>query len=514
MDKYEAFRDRLEKLTRGELPVDQDWNEFVGHSHVIRQLLEVAPDEIREDMEWLADTYSKPIIDDGKGVFTTFASLIDPNLAGVEGRIAEFIAEKYGYRLDDEEWVVGKLPALSNCPGWPQICSPLTNNRWPYTIDTSAGNYFANRFWCAEEEALVPRGFEWVPPGGRVVFKGEYMYARYFAFHPCDFDTNYLDTLVDVDLDPDPGSANPFRGPMPEGMGRRYTCQLVFTPPPDDPEPNTSYVGVKRDGSYNRSAYCTLRIAGADMGALPPNSAGVLLPSVTILDADGNEVKHHPEIDPYPDDYDPPVDTTRFPALQVPDYRGIFNAGKMDTKHNWGMPNDILASRDYLYIEAPFSHVHGELYVARAKAFTTPKTPEEPVYTPGKQIRSWTINTYNMFAGVSRAAKIDYEIALDDDGYYTIVVSRKQDLPKNATPENGVTWIDWGPYLDGWLCFRFLMGRDRLLQLVKKAIDTGETAPEIAEYVPQVGHCSIDEFEQHGWKAAIPQRPYTLAGQG
>jgi hypothetical protein len=25
------------------------------------------------------------------------------------------------------------------------------------------------------------------------------------------------------------------------------------------------------------------------------------------------------------------------------------------------------------------------------------------------------------------------------------MVSRPEDRPKNATPENGVTWIDWGP---------------------------------------------------------------------
>ena len=56
-------------------------------------------------------------------------------------------------------------------------------------IDTSASNYFSNRFWCGDG---APPGFHAVPPGGRVEMKGEFPYARYFAFHPSDFDTNNL----------------------------------------------------------------------------------------------------------------------------------------------------------------------------------------------------------------------------------------------------------------------------------------------------------------------------------
>jgi hypothetical protein len=35
-------------------------------------------------------------------------------------------------------------------------------------------------------------------------------------------------------------------------------------------------------------------------------------------------------------------------------------------------------------------------------------------------------------------------VPVDKDGYYTIVISRPEDRPKNATTENGITWIDWG----------------------------------------------------------------------
>jgi hypothetical protein len=38
----------------------------------------------------------------------------------------------------------------------------------------------------------------------------------------------------------------------------------------------------------------------------------------------------------------------------------------------------------------------------------------------------------------------DMQVPVDKDGYYTIVISRPEDRPKNATAQNGITWIDWG----------------------------------------------------------------------
>lgn len=45
----------------------------------------------------------------------------------------------------------------------------------------------------------------------------------------------------------------------------------------------------------------------------------------------------------------------------------------------------------------------------------------------------------------------DMQVPLDADGYYTIIYSRCENRPKNATLENGVVWIEWSPrgeYMD------------------------------------------------------------------
>ncbi len=100
-------------------------------------------------------------------------------------------------------------------------------------------------------------------------------------------ETNNFPTLRDVDLEPDLGSENPWRQPTTKGAERRYTAQLVNSPAPAESEANTVYVGEAVEGGINPAVFLIYRIYAADQGALPPNSAGVKLPAVTIYDQDG-----------------------------------------------------------------------------------------------------------------------------------------------------------------------------------------------------------------------------------
>lgn len=495
-----VFERTLRHLIAGELPVKDDYNEFVGQADVLRQLLEVAPDEIRDDLAFLHDLIADARDATGAAVLGIFPRLIQPELANVEGRISDYVREHCGISLGDGHYQAGKLVRECACEGWPGAGSPLTSNRFPYLLDTSASNYFSNRFWHGTDG---PPGFIPVPEGGRVVFRGEFPRSRYFAFHPSDFDTNTLPTLVDVDLDPDPGSANPFRGPVPDGAERRFTAQLVFTSPPDDPEPNTSYVGEKKRGGRNQAVFNIYRTTGSVLGALPPNNTGVLLPAVTVYDVEGNETAHYEECDPYPPGTESPVDATRFAPLPIPDARTLHWPGRFVAKSNWGLAYDMLASDDILYLVTPYTRRLGEVFVTRAKRLRTPHTPEEPVYAEGKDIRGFTITTYNFWAGICNDAKVDHELALDDEGFFTLVVSRYGDRPSNATAENNVTWLDWGDYLDGQLTFRFLLRRDPPLVKLREAVVSGEASPEIAPYVPRAAHCTREIFEHGGWRAAF-----------
>lgn len=43
----------------------------------------------------------------------------------------------------------------------------------------------------------------------------------------------------------------------------------------------------------------------------------------------------------------------------------------------------------------------------------------------------------------------DFQVPLDKDRNYTIVVSRPEDRPRNVTKENGMAWVKWSPRGEG-----------------------------------------------------------------
>jgi len=496
------FKEVLQGLWAGTRPIEHGYNEFIGHADTVRQLLEVAPDPVRADLQALYDLLAEARDATGMAVLGVFPKLCDPNLAAIEGRISDFIAEHCGVRLDDGRYHVGELTGAPLSTGWPGAGSPLTNNRFPYLLDTSASNYFSNRYWNG---AQAPAGFVAVPEGGRVVFAGQYLRCRYFAFHPCDFDTNTLPTLVDKDIDPDAGSHNPFREPVAAGDEQRFTVTMVFESRPEKPAANTIYAGDKANGGANQAVFLLLRTTDSVLGANPPNSTGVPLPSVTVLDRNGKVVEHHPSCFPYDPEQIYPVETTRFASLPIPDYRAVVAAGKFSARSNWGLPYDILASDDILYLSTPYCTRLGELLVVRAKALRTPDTPREPVYSDEMQIRGFTITNYNFWAGICNDAVVDRHLKLDEQGYYTVVLSSPENRPVNASAEQAVNWMDWGPYLDGQLTFRMLLRTNPLL-LRLKALALGESEDaQLQPYLPRVGHCSRADFERRGWRAAIQE---------
>ena len=129
MSKHELFEQTLRKMIAGELSVKWDFNEFVGHADVVRQLLEVAPDEIRDDLDFLHTLMADARDTTGSAVLGIFPRLTDPELAGVEGRITAYIAEHCGISLGNPEYVVGRTIGESRCPGWPGVGTPMTNNQ-------------------------------------------------------------------------------------------------------------------------------------------------------------------------------------------------------------------------------------------------------------------------------------------------------------------------------------------------------------------------------------------------
>lgn len=499
----DAFAEVLAALREGSVELPPSDNELVGHVASLDALLAVAPKTILRDLQKVRDTFARARDAGGLETLLAFRGLENPELAAMEGRITQYVARMCGVQYGPVDYRSDSAKGATICSAWKRAGSPLTNNRFPYLLDTAGANYFMTMLWCVPY-LPAPPGFIKVPRGGSLEIRGEYPYARYFAICPNDAETNNLETLVDVDLDPDPGSANPWREPIEPGIGRRYTARLVVAARPTTPAHNTSYVGVRRRGGLNPAVFLLYRIYAADMGSLPPNSAGVALPAVTVLDASGRVRAHHPECDPYPPGHEPPVGHTAFPAFPVPDHRGVHRPGALDTKSNWGLPVDLLSNPDVLYVGTCFSRAQGEVFVCRFKSLRTPsRRTATPLWSDAVDARMWSACTYNFWNGACLGSVLDEDAAVDADGFHTLVVSTPADRPSGATPAHGVTWLSQGELWDGQLTFRMLRARDDLLVRMKAAIDSGQVSSDIAPYVPRTGFCSRAAFESSGWRAAL-----------
>ena len=69
---------------------------------------------------------------------------------------------------------------------------------------------------------------------------------------------------------------------------------------------------------------------------------------------------------------------------------------------------------------------------------------------PEAQTQYWSlVSCEAMPSGQIVDGLTDMQVPLDGERNYTIVYSRKEDRPANATAENGVAWIEWSPRGEG-----------------------------------------------------------------
>src|SRR5256885_4931693 len=158
-------------------------------------------------------------------------------------------------------------PAATHAAGVDQTCE-LTATRFDADTVNVLFPDSSAQYWSTRYAAV---------PGTRIRIDGIFPYSRYTSWNVYDPILRPFAKKSDFELQPDPGSANPFlpgadRTTPPDQ--RHYTLFITFDPN-DQPGPNTIYV----DPSKNPRGLFTLRVyvpdAGRDM------TGGVGLPQVT-----------------------------------------------------------------------------------------------------------------------------------------------------------------------------------------------------------------------------------------
>jgi hypothetical protein len=412
-------------------------------------------------------------------------------------------------------------------------------NLWPDTQST----YFIGRFA--------------MPPGSSMTLRGRFPYARFFQFALYKFEratfVSIGESLRGSDFEPDPGSINPFRvGADRLAEQRSYTIRILAEPAPKDAsqrEANTLYVG--RDGAELQGV---IRIYladqdrdGAGWGPADSPFAGRGLPAYEATLADGTVLTAEQVVQQFGKPFsggtkqpmttdqwvdlvnsrnnDPALPAESAPARNPPQWEkywtnaytliGAFRSPAERAK----IPYDgaMEGGGEGPYLVSFLSREFGPVYVLQGKMPTFPDTYAGKdgrglAIMPDAQTQYWSLVSCEAVpSGQVVDGIADYQVPLDADRNYTIVISRPEDRPKNATAENGVAWLQWSPRGEGLsdarnrenfgMLIMRIMGNNRTWDERPDRITkpgTGEAV--MGRYFPKGYYTTTSEFETNGAK--------------
>ncbi len=385
---------------------------------------------------------------------------------------------------------------------------------------------------------------------------GRFPHARYFKIALYRFEHNTFialggEDLAAWDIDPDPGSSNPYRpGADRQVENRSYTAHIVTDKPPANPADrakNTMYAGPQE-----RSIQVVFRIyvtdqgydgAGLGRGDSPSPAEPLVTYEATL--ADGTRLSSEEVVERFGEhigfppppvatdgwyalinskDNDPSLDPASAPARKEARWE-IFRGIKYtvvgafmppEEKAKIKLQTEMEGGGDptTVYMANFLSRKFGPVYVFRGKMPTFPDTYTGAETMGDGQVKYWSVVT----AGSAPSGELwdgvyDMQVPLDEEGYYTIVVSRPEDRPKNATRENGVAWIDWGPGegLDdprdrkdwGMLLMRFMVCHPDWENSPAKSHKPGTEEAVMGPYYPKGYYTTKEEFETKGDGRAV-----------
>ena len=385
--------------------------------------------------------------------------------------------------------------------------------------------------------------------GAALKLVGKYAHARYLSINAYNLVTGApTDALNDTEIIPDPGSDNPFLpgAKRTTDLNRDFTITVLNAHVPEDPSqrmPNTLYAKAGDNGELALvwRIYVPDKNRGITGGVGLPEPH-VVLANGDVLDTDAScnalsidSTTFSPRfLDPqtyyvlreglalqqYGWPY--PIPGT-FPAQNPPVFKKVFNVMDNVTctylKQFLGMCDPApdyqvaqYANFDNQYMSVIVNRGHGKLVVIRGKAPVTPETYQRVPFMQGDvDLRYWSI-TSNESIATTRVADglYDEQLPLDDNGYYTVVVSLPEDRPLNAKIRNGVKWLEWpengdgaGHLDDANLIVRHMLPSSDFEHTIRNVIYPGDEVGVLGSYMPVCQYMSVEDFEALGhrpWK--------------
>lgn len=412
-----------------------------------------------------------------------------------------------------------KLPLGVGC-GW-QIVSDINTTNLFYPDESAL-------YWVA----LVPK-----IPGTRIRIDGRFGHMRYFSFNIYDPGLRPMDALADVELVPEDGYANPF-AEQTAPLGGSYVAYVEYTDAPENPAPNTLYGGSFPTGPATIPN--ELGTAIIYRSYVPEDGfdfdGGVGLPILTIETNDGAQ-----EVVPFADcdeplvpnagglvslelnelllTLDPPdelLGLVNYPTAVNPPRTQVFydlpsllvqyagNILGLPANDAIGLPftggGGLLSNQHNAYTITEFSRYFGSVFLVRGRAPSWRGAPEVP--WGEEQLRYWSVCQNEHLTQRFVACARDDQVALDELGFFTVMVSDEADRPEWATQDNGITWLPYGPYSNSWFLYRHMLASDGFAQTVRNVPQGTAPADIMGDYLPAGAYCYAEQLQNPPESAA------------
>jgi hypothetical protein len=381
-----------------------------------------------------------------------------------------------------------------------------------------------------------------VPTGAKLTLEGKFPHSRYMSLISYDEAGRPIESVADYLIAPNAGSTNPFLpGANRNTEQRDYSLGIVDARPDVKQMTGMNLQGEHRETlhspKYGRAPgqqTVLYRIYARDKGTDETGNSGLPTPVLTMPDGKvlrGGEAcqalrtRQPLQLDPaamavpmgkYHEllaeaSKKSPV----FPATNPPTWHqqldrealyGIYT-GKAPAADAPRSEGGFYPNLDNQYIRTIVNRKLGKVLVVRGKAPTTPHTVGGDAKMGEGELRYWSFCSNQGFANTRVNDCVhDENIPVGPDGFYTIVLSRKADRPRNATPQCGVAWLPMADDGDGAgdddvtvLQLRNMLGTQNFAHSVQAIGKVGDEAKDMGEYFPRGQYLSTSAFE-----AAVP----------
>jgi hypothetical protein len=396
-----------------------------------------------------------------------------------------------------------------------------------------------------------------LPAGATLTLQGAYPHARYFQFALYRAEDNTfvaVDALSGQETAPDSGSTNPFLvGADRRAEPRDFTLRVLAADPPDPPsrEKNTLYAGAA-GGTLQAVIREYLSDQGSDGAGWgpsdsPPVGHGMMTYEATL--ADGTTLSETDVVERlarpmeratkqpittsewedlvHARNNDPTLDPATAPARKDPKWEkfwtlkysvvGAFKTPEERAKIPYQGAMEGGGDPSTQYLITYLSRKFGPVYVMHGTMPTFPNTYSGGdgrglKVMPDAQTQYWSLVSCEAApSGRIVDGIADMQVPLDRDGDYTIVVSRPEDRPKNATLENGVGWVEWSPRGEGidspsnradfgMLMLRMMANNPDWAERPDNVTKPGMEESVMGSYYPRGAYMTKEAFEAIGQK--------------